>query len=71
MLSKQAFNDLKTLEEPPKSKIYSATTEIKKYRDYIIKSQRFDLKRVDINQLLTFKKIADKEKGAISDDAIK
>ena len=34
--------------------------------------QRFDLKRVDINQLsLHLKKIADKEKGAISDDAIK
>ena len=75
MLSKQAFNGLlKTLEEPPSSlKFILATTEIRKIPVTILsRCQRFDLKRVDINQLsLHLKKIADKEKGAISDDAIK
>ncbi len=75
MLSKQAFNGLlKTLEEPPSSlKFILATTEIRKIPVTILsRCQRFDLKRVDVEQLsLHLKKIADKEKGAISGDAIK
>jgi DNA polymerase-3 subunit gamma/tau len=75
MLSKQAFNGLlKTLEEPPPSlKFILATTEVRKIPVTILsRCQRFDLKRVSINQLcLHLKNIADKEKGKISEDAIK
>ena len=75
MLSKQAFNGLlKTLEEPPPSlKFILATTEVRKIPVTILsRCQRFDLKRVSVKQLCDhLKKIADSEKGAISDDAIK
>jgi DNA polymerase-3 subunit gamma/tau len=75
MLSKQAFNGLlKTLEEPPPSlKFILATTEVRKIPVTILsRCQRFDLKRVSVEQLcIHLKKIADKEKGKISEDAIK
>ena len=75
MLSKQAFNGLlKTLEEPPPSlKFILATTEVRKIPVTILsRCQRFDLKRVGVDQLcIHLKKIADKEKGKISEDAIK
>ena len=75
MLSKQAFNGLlKTLEEPPPSlKFILATTEVRKIPVTILsRCQRFDLKRVSIEQLCEhLNKIAVKEKGKISEDAIK
>jgi DNA polymerase III subunit gamma/tau len=75
MLSKQAFNGLlKTLEEPPQSlKFILATTEVRKIPVTILsRCQRFDLKRVSVDELcLHLKKIAEKENGKISDDAIK
>jgi len=74
MLSKQAFNGLlKTLEEPPPSlKFILATTEVRKIPVTILsRCQRFDLKRVSVEKLcIHLKKIADKEKGKISEDAI-
>ena len=75
MLSKQAFNGLlKTLEEPPsKLKFILATTEVRKIPVTILsRCQRFDLKRVSVEQLCThLKNIANKENGKISEDAIK
>ncbi len=80
MLSKQAFNALlKTLEEPPQYenggglKFIFATTEIKKIPITVVsRCQRFDLSRVKSGELFKFiKKIKDKEKGKISDDALK
>ena len=75
MLSKQAFNGLlKTLEEPPPSlKFILATTEVRKIPVTILsRCQRFDLKRVNVDQLCAhLKNIADKEKGKISKEAIK
>jgi len=75
MLSKQAFNGLlKTLEEPPPSlKFILATTEVRKIPVTILSScQRFDLKRVSVDQLCShLKSIAAKENGKISEDALK
>ncbi len=75
MLSKQAFNGLlKTLEEPPPSlKFILATTEVRKIPVTILsRCQRFDLKRVGTDQLCNhLKMILEKEKGKISEDAIK
>jgi DNA polymerase III subunit gamma/tau len=75
MLSKQAFNGLlKTLEEPPPSlKFILATTEARKIPVTILsRCQRFDLKRVSIEELFKhIKDISKKEDGNISDDAIK
>jgi len=75
MLSKQAFNALlKTLEEPPEYlKFIFATTEIKKIPVTVIsRCQRFDLSRVRSQELFEFiKKVSDKEKGNVSDDALK
>ena len=75
MLSKQAFNGLlKTLEEPPPSlKFILATTEVRKIPVTILsRCQRFDLKRVGVQDLCNhLKNITAKEKGQISDDAIK
>ena len=75
MLSKQAFNGLlKTLEEPPPSlKFILATTEVRKIPVTILsRCQRFDLKRVSVEQLcIHLKKITDIEKGKISEEAIK
>ena len=74
MLSKNAFNALlKTLEEPPPYvKFIFATTEIRKVPATILsRCQRFDLSRIDIEELAKlFKKIAQAEKIDISDDAI-
>ena len=75
MLSKQAFNGLlKTLEEPPeKLKFILATTEARKIPVTILsRCQRFDLRRVNLEQIFNhLKKISDIEKGKISDDALK
>ena len=75
MLSKQAFNALlKTLEEPPKYlKFIFATTEIKKIPVTVVsRCQRFDLSRVKSSELFDFiKRIKEKEKGKVSDDALK
>jgi len=75
MLSKQAFNGLlKTLEEPPPSlKFILATTEVRKIPVTVLsRCQRFDLKRVKVEQICShLKNIAKKEKGNISDDAIR
>ena len=75
MLSKQAFNALlKTLEEPPEYlKFIFATTELKKIPITVIsRCQRFDLSRIKSLELLNFiKKIKDKEKGNVSEDALK
>jgi len=75
MLSKQAFNGLlKTLEEPPPSlKFILATTEVRKIPVTILsRCQRFDLKRVSVEELCKhLKNISIKEKGSITDDAIK
>ena len=75
MLSKQAFNALlKTLEEPPNYlKFIFATTEIKKIPVTVVsRFQRYDLSRIKSDQLFNFlKDIAQKEKGLISDEALK
>ena len=75
MLSKQAFNALlKTLEEPPEYlKFIFATTEIKKIPITVVsRCQRFDLSRIKSLELFDFvKRIKDKEKGNVSDDALK
>ncbi len=80
MLSKQAFNALlKTLEEPPQYenggslKFIFATTEIKKIPITVVsRCQRFDLSRVKSGELFEFiKKIKEKERGKISDDALR
>ncbi len=74
MLSKSAFNALlKTLEEPPEHvKFIFATTEVKKIPVTILsRCQRFDLKRVDSENLAKhLKKISELEKVNIDDDAI-
>ena len=75
MLSKQAFNGLlKTLEEPPPSlKFILATTEVRKIPVTILsRCQRFDLKRVSVEELCKhLKNISAKENGKISDNAIR
>ena len=75
MLSKQAFNALlKTLEEPPNYlKFIFATTEIKKIPVTVVsRCQRYDLSRIKSDQLFdSLKDIAKKEKGLISDEALK
>jgi len=75
MLSKQAFNALlKTLEEPPNYlKFIFATTEIKKIPVTVVsRCQRYDLSRIKSDQLFNFlKDIVQKEKGLISEEALK
>ena len=75
MLSKQAFNALlKTLEEPPSYlKFIFATTEIKKIPVTVVsRCQRFDLSRIQSDKLLYYlKDITLKEKGLVSEDALK
>ena len=75
MLSKQAFNALlKTLEEPPNYlKFIFATTEIKKIPVTVVsRCQRFDLSRIKSEELFRYiKKVAEKENGKVTDDAIK
>ena len=75
MLSRQAWNSLlKTLEEPPDYlRFIFATTEIKKVPVTIVsRCQRFDLSRVKSEELFKFiKDVKEKEKGQISDEALK
>ena len=75
MLSKQAFNALlKTLEEPPEYlKFIFATTEIKKIPITVVsRCQRFDLSRIKSDKLFQYiKKVAEQEKGKVTDDALK
>ena len=75
MLSKQAFNALlKTLEEPPSYlKFIFATTEIKKIPVTVVsRCQRFDLSRIQSDKLFNYlKDITLKEKGLVSEDALK
>ena len=64
----------KILEEPPPSlKFILATTEVRKIPVTILsRCQRFDLKRVSVEELCEhLKNISKKENGKISDDAIK
>ena len=65
MLSKQAFNGL--------LKFILATTEVRKIPVTILsRCQRFDLKRVSLDKIFDhLKDILNKEKGKISDDALK
>ncbi|MBL9095678.1 MAG: DNA polymerase III subunit gamma/tau [Alphaproteobacteria bacterium] len=75
MLSKAAFNGLlKTLEEPPPHvKFIFATTEIRKVPITVLsRCQRFDLKRVTLDELaahLAF--VCEKEKQPASDAALR
>lgn len=74
MLSKAAFNALlKTLEEPPEHvKFIFATTEIRKVPVTILsRCQRFDLKRIETDQLAKYlATICDKENKKFSDEAL-
>jgi len=74
MLSKGAFNALlKTLEEPPEHvKFIFATTEIRKVPVTVLsRCQRFDLRRVDVPELVAhFKRIVEKEGAKADDDAL-
>ncbi len=74
MLSKNAFNALlKTLEEPPEHvKFIFATTEIRKVPVTVLsRCQRFDLRRVEVEELAThFAGIAEKEGANISSNAL-
>ncbi len=74
MLSKQAFNGLlKTLEEPPPHlKFILATTEVKKIPLTIIsRCQRFDLRRIKLEEMVSFlKNISEKEKAKINEKAL-
>ena len=74
MLSKQAFNALlKTLEEPPAHlKFILATTEVKKIPVTILsRCQRFDLRRIKIDEMQKFlRSIAEKEQAKIDDKAL-
>jgi len=74
MLSKGAFNALlKTLEEPPEHvKFIFATTEIRKVPVTVLsRTQRFDLRRVDVPELSAhFAGIVGKEGATADDDAL-
>ncbi len=74
MLSRNAFNALlKTLEEPPAHvKFIFATTELRKIPVTILsRCQRFDLRRIDTEQLTNhLKNIAEKESTTIDADAV-
>jgi DNA polymerase-3 subunit gamma/tau len=74
MLSKQAFNGLlKTLEEPPPHvKFIFATTEIRKVPVTVLsRCQRFDLRRVEADELVAhLAEIAKKEKVEIEEAAL-
>ncbi|HEY8245717.1 MAG TPA: DNA polymerase III subunit gamma/tau [Hyphomicrobium sp.] len=74
MLSKGAFNALlKTLEEPPEHvKFIFATTEIRKVPVTVLsRTQRFDLRRVDVPELAAhFKRIVVSEGATAQDDAL-
>ncbi|MGB6231123.1 MAG: DNA polymerase III subunit gamma/tau, partial [Litorimonas sp.] len=74
MLSAGAFNALlKTLEEPPDhAKFVFATTEIRKVPITVLsRCQRFDLRRVEADELAKhLKSISEKEGIAVSDDGL-
>ena len=74
MLSKQAFNALlKTLEEPPAHlKFILATTEVKKIPVTILsRCQRFDLRRIKMDEMQNFlRNISTKEQAKIDDKAL-
>ena len=74
MLSKGAFNALlKTLEEPPAHlKFIFATTEVRKVPVTVLsRTQRFDLRRVDVPELVQhFKMIVAKEGAEAEDEAL-
>ncbi len=74
MLSRSAFNALlKTLEEPPAHvKFIFATTEIRKVPVTVLsRCQRFDLRRIEPEDMLAMlRRIADAEGGTISDAAL-
>ncbi len=74
MLSNAAFNGLlKTLEEPPEHvKFIFATTEIRKVPVTVLsRCQRFDLRRIDMELLIShFAQIAAKEDVGIDDEAL-
>lgn len=74
MLSKAAFNGLlKTLEEPPEHvKFIFATTEVRKVPVTVLsRCQRFDLRRIDVETLMSqFKNIAQLEGTALSEEAL-
>lgn len=74
MLSKSAFNALlKTLEEPPEHvKFIFATTEVQKVPVTVLsRCQRFDLKRIEMDELIRhFSRIAKEEGVRIDDDAL-
>jgi len=75
MLSKSAFNALlKTLEEPPEHVIFIfATTEIRKLPVTVLsRCQRFDLRRVDAERLIThFGEICEKEGAEVDPAALR
>ena len=75
MLSKGAFNALlKTLEEPPAHvKFIFATTEIRKVPVTVLsRCQRFDLRRVDVETLMTyFTSVAEREGAKVEEGAIR
>ncbi len=74
MLSKNAFNALlKTLEEPPPHvKFIFATTEIRKLPVTVLsRCQRFDLRRVESEDLINhLREIVEKEAASIDDDSL-
>ncbi|MCI0706429.1 MAG: DNA polymerase III subunit gamma/tau [Ignavibacteriae bacterium] len=74
MLTKEAFNALlKTLEEPPEHVVFIfATTEIHKVPATILsRCQRFDFRRIAIEEIISrLKFIAQEEKISIEDDAL-
>lgn len=74
MLSKQAFNALlKTLEEPPKHAIFIfATTEPHKVLPTILsRVQRFDFKRISVNEMVSrLKVIAGNENITIDNESL-
>ena len=74
MLSNSAFNALlKTLEEPPEHvKFIFATTEIRKVPVTVLsRCQRFDLRRIEPEDMITLiRKIATAEGAEIADDAL-
>jgi len=75
MLSKQAFNALlKTLEEPPPHlKFILATTEVKKIPVTILsRCQRFDLRRIKIDEMTSFlTQISKKENADIDNNSLR
>jgi DNA polymerase-3 subunit gamma/tau len=74
MLSKQAFNALlKTLEEPPPHAIFIfATTEPHKVLPTILsRVQRFDFKRISVDEIVTrLRSISEKESIQIDDESL-